>query len=49
MENFRQAREDEEASRTMRAAKKLKEDHDAEEVSRVTSRHVTLVALASIP
>lgn len=36
MENFRKAREEEEANRAMRAAKKLQEDQDAEEVSSVT-------------
>lgn len=38
MENFRKAREEEEANRALRAAKKLQEDQDAEEVS---SRGVT--------
>lgn len=49
MENFRKAREDEEASRAMRAAKKLHEDQDAEEVGSVTSFHTTLTPSGTHP
>lgn len=48
MENFRKAREEEEANRVMRAAKKLQEDQDAEEVSHVASSRIPPVVILKL-